>query len=147
MYLVICMMLMQCQGVFIKFCIFISELGALRLLFLILNLTMMWVIHLNIAVKIREGVHKWRYSFHTANISKFSDSENTPKNHENMCNYASIFWSWKWRKNMIFVQKISAPKNLEKSTAFLSIFWWVWACKTSELHNYQKIIKKFMCFP
>jgi len=27
----------------------------------------------------------------TANISKFSDSENAPKNLENMCNYASIF--------------------------------------------------------
>jgi len=28
----------------------------------------------------------------TANISKFSDSENAPKNLENMCNYASIFY-------------------------------------------------------
>ena len=27
----------------------------------------------------------------TANISKFSDSANAPKNLENMCNYASIF--------------------------------------------------------
>jgi len=44
--------------VFIKFCIFLSELGALGILFLILNLTTMWVIHLNVAVKIREGVHK-----------------------------------------------------------------------------------------
>jgi len=28
---------------------------------------------------------------HTANISKFSDSQNASKNLENMCNYASIF--------------------------------------------------------
>ena len=59
----------------------------------------------------------------TANISNFSDSENAPKNLENMCNYASIFWSWKSRENMRFIQKISAQKNLEKSTGFLSIFW------------------------
>ena len=59
----------------------------------------------------------------TANISKFSDSENAPKNLENMCNYASLFWSRKWRKNKRFVQKISAQKYLEKSTGLLSIFW------------------------
>ena len=39
-----------------------------------------------------------------------------------MCNYASIFWSWKWRKNMRFVRKISVQKNLEKSTGFLAFF-------------------------
>jgi len=55
---------MQPQGTFIKFCIFLSELGALRLLFLILNPKTMWVIHLNVAVKIRGGVHKQRCSFH-----------------------------------------------------------------------------------
>ena len=49
MYQVICVTLMQRQGVFIKFCIFLSELGALGLLFLILNLTTTWVIHLNVA--------------------------------------------------------------------------------------------------
>ena len=49
MYRVICVTLMQRQGVFIKFCIFRSELGALGLLFLILNLTTTWVIHLNVA--------------------------------------------------------------------------------------------------
>ena len=27
----------------------------------------------------------------TANISKFSDSENAPKNFENLCNYTRIF--------------------------------------------------------
>ena len=32
-----------------KICIFLSELGALWLLFLILNPTTTWVIHLNIA--------------------------------------------------------------------------------------------------
>ena len=58
MYLVICMTLMQCQGAFIKCFVILSELGALGLLFLVLNLTTTWVIHLNVAVKIREGVHK-----------------------------------------------------------------------------------------
>ena len=58
MYLVICMTLMQRQGAFIKCFVSLSELGALGLLFLILNLTTTWVIHLNIAVKIIEGVHK-----------------------------------------------------------------------------------------
>ena len=49
MYQAICMTLVQCQGVFIKFCIFLYELGALGLLFLILNPTTTWVIHLNVA--------------------------------------------------------------------------------------------------
>ena len=67
-------------------------------------------------------IYPFYYSYLTANISKFSDSENAPKNLENMCNYASIFWSCKWRKNMRFVQKISAQKNLEKSTVSLAFF-------------------------
>ena len=49
MYWIICMMLMQRQGAFIKCFVILSELGALGLLFLILNLTTTWVIYLNIA--------------------------------------------------------------------------------------------------
>jgi len=49
MYRVICMMLLQYQGAFIKCFVILSELGALGLLFLILNPTTMWMIHLNIA--------------------------------------------------------------------------------------------------
>ena len=45
----LCVMLMQCQGVFIKCFVILSELGALGLLFFILNLRMTWVIHLNVA--------------------------------------------------------------------------------------------------
>jgi len=71
---VICMMLVQCQDVFIKFCIFLSELGALGLLFLVLNLTTTWVIHLNVAVKIRERVHEWRYSFRAILYQMTSDA-------------------------------------------------------------------------
>jgi len=66
-----------------------------------------------------------KWEGYTASISKFSDSENAPKNLENMCNYASIFLSWKWRKNLRFVQKVfSAQKILRKaqiSPAFFDV--------------------------
>jgi len=39
----------------------------------------------------------------TADVSKISDSENTPKNLENMCNSASIFLIPERRGNMKFV--------------------------------------------
>ena len=61
MYLVICMMLMQRQGVFIKCFVILSELEALGLLFLILNLTRMWVIHLNIAERYERELQSWMH--------------------------------------------------------------------------------------
>jgi len=74
---------------------------------------------------------------YTANISKFSNSENALKNLENMCNYASIFWSWKWRKNMRFCSEIFSSKNLEKSTGFLTL-------RTSRNFLLQKMLQKIL---
>jgi len=66
----------------------LSELGVLGLLLIyfwffydLAIYPCMWVIHLNIEVKIGD----------TANISKLSASENAPKNLENMSHYVSIF--------------------------------------------------------
>ena len=62
-----------------------------------------------------------------------------------MSHYVSIFCAQKSRENMRFVQNFSNPKNLEKSTGFLSIFLMVWISTMNiSLYNLncQKMMRK-----
>ena len=67
---------------------------------------------------------------------------NAPKNLEYMCTSVSIFWFRKWRGNMELFNNFGS-KNLQKSTGFLSNFWygklwWVQACKPFQLCHIKK---------
>ena len=98
-------------------------------------------VHENMITKYNPGISKI-YTL-TANISKFSASENAPKSLENMSHHVSIFLSPENKGKYEICSKNFKSKNLEKSTGFLSIFW---ATMNVSLYNLscQKMMRKLV---